>query len=78
MPRSDFIDPRSSDDPRNVYRSDEEFYAGDRPEQTDLPEDRPRGSEPGTFSLRHSGTWGTVAFVVCVILLVLVGIALFP
>ncbi|WNM33274.1 hypothetical protein RKE30_24250 [Streptomyces sp. Li-HN-5-11] len=78
MSSSHPIDPRSFDDSRNVYRSVEEFYASDRPEYTDLPEDRPRGGEPGTFSLRHRGTWGTVALVTCIILLVLVGIALFP
>ncbi|MFK4144832.1 hypothetical protein [Streptomyces sp. NPDC004065] len=78
MSSADFIDPRCAEDPRNVYRSDEEFYAADRPEHASLPEDRPRGGEPGTFSLRHSGTWGTVGFIVMIVLVVMMGIALFP
>ncbi|GAA3871641.1 hypothetical protein ACWDR2_35635 [Streptomyces sp. NPDC003631] len=71
------IDPRATGDPRNVYTSDEQFYRSDRPEQPVLPEDRPRGGRPAD-PVRHRSTWATVALVAGIILLVLVGIALFP
>ncbi|MER5918341.1 hypothetical protein ABT124_51055 [Streptomyces sp. NPDC001982] len=71
------IDPRAFDDPRNCYPTDEEFYASGRPAHPVLPEDRPRGGG-GTVSVKHRGTWATVALVVCIVLLVLMGIALFP
>lgn len=71
------IDPRAAGDPRNVYPTDADFYASDRPEHPVLPEDRPRGGGPAT-PLKHQGTWGTVGFVACIILLILVGIMLFP
>ncbi|MFE4546819.1 MULTISPECIES: hypothetical protein [unclassified Streptomyces] len=71
------IDPRALDDPRNVYRTDEQFYAHGRPTDPVLPEDRPRGGSP-THPLHHRGTWATVALVAGIILLILVGIALFP
>ena len=71
------IDPRCADDPRNVYPSDADFYASDRPAHPVLPEDRPRGGGPAT-PLRHRGTWETVGLVVAVILVIMVGIALFP
>ncbi|MER6013918.1 hypothetical protein [Streptomyces bluensis] len=77
MNNSHGIDPRSHDDPRNVYPTDEEFYARDRPDNPELPEDRPRGGGP-THAVRHPWTWGTILLVACIILLVLVGIALFP
>jgi len=77
MVMSDEIDPRAADDPRNVYPSDAEFYASDRPEHPVLPEDRPRGGGPAK-TLQHRGTWATVGLVVGIILLILVGIALFP
>ncbi|MER6123548.1 hypothetical protein ABT173_12950 [Streptomyces sp. NPDC001795] len=71
------IDPRAAEDPRNVYPSDEQFYAGDRPANAALPEDRPRGGGPAS-PVKHRGTWATVGLVACIILLILAGIALFP
>lgn len=71
------IDPRASGDPRNIYRSDDQFYASDRPENPAMPEDRPRGGRTPA-PVRHRGTWATVALVVGIVLLVLIGIALFP
>ncbi|MET7473584.1 hypothetical protein ABZT17_04345 [Streptomyces sp. NPDC005648] len=71
------IDPRAHDDPRNRYPTDDQFYRSDRPDQAALPEDRPRGGGP-THSVKHRGTWATVALVAGIILLILVGIALFP
>ncbi|MFI6488720.1 hypothetical protein [Streptomyces sp. NPDC050564] len=71
------IDPRAFEDPRNHYPTDEEFYASGRPAHPTLPEDRPRGGG-GTAPVKHRGTWATVALVVGIVLLVLVGIALFP
>lgn len=70
------IDPRAFSDPRNHYPTDEEFYASDRPAHPALPEDRPRGgpSDP----LKHPWTWGSVAFVTFWVLIVLMGIMLFP
>ena len=72
------IDPRAFNDPRNRYETDEEFYASDRPEHAVLPEDRPRGGGTAFAPLKHRGTWATVALVAGIILLILVGIALFP
>lgn len=71
------VDPRAFDDPRNRYPTEEEFYASDRPTRPSLPEDRPRGGGGGA-PVKHRGTWGTVGFVACIVLLILVGIALFP
>lgn len=71
------IDPRSFDDPRNVYPTDEEFYASDRPANPVLPEDRPRGGGP-TEPVKHPWTWGTILFVAFVFLVIFAGIALFP
>ncbi|MEU8590843.1 hypothetical protein AB0C59_28150 [Streptomyces sp. NPDC048664] len=71
------VDPRASGDPRNIYRDDEQFYASDRPENPAMPEDRPRGGG-APDPLRHRGTWATAALVIGIILLVLIGIALFP
>jgi hypothetical protein len=71
------IDPRAFKDPRNHYPTDAEFYASDRPTHPVLPEDRPRGGGP-TTAVKHRGTWATVALVAGIVLLILVGIALFP
>ncbi|MEW2402905.1 hypothetical protein [Streptomyces sp. NPDC046862] len=71
------IDPRSLDDPRNVYPTDEEFYASDRPANPVLPEDRPRGGGP-TSPVKHPWTWGTILLVAFVFLVIFAGIALFP
>jgi hypothetical protein len=77
MARPHDIDPRASHDPRNVYLSDEQFYASDRPEHPELAEDRPRGGSVGE-SVKHRTTWGTVALIAFIVLLVITGIALFP
>ncbi|MCI3278062.1 hypothetical protein [Streptomyces cylindrosporus] len=71
------IDPRAQNDPRNRYPTDEEFYGSDRPDHAVLPEDRPRGGGD-TGQVKHRGTWATVALVAGIILLILLGIALFP
>ncbi|MHC3467553.1 hypothetical protein ACYF6T_02450 [Streptomyces sp. 7R007] len=71
------IDPRAQNDPRNHYPTDEQFYASDRPAHPELPEDRPRGGGP-TRPVKHRGPWATVVLIACIILLILVGIALFP
>jgi hypothetical protein len=71
------IDPRAHDDPRNRYPTDEQFYANDRTDQSGIPEDRPRGGAPAD-PYKHPRTWGTVAIVVFVIVIVIMGIALFP
>ncbi|MGV9347410.1 hypothetical protein ACWDSD_21820 [Streptomyces spiralis] len=71
------IDPRAAGDPRNVYPSDEQFYASDRPAHPFLPEDRPRGG--GTRApVKHRTTWATFWLIVCIVLLIAAGIALFP
>ncbi|PWI13922.1 hypothetical protein DI272_06975 [Streptomyces sp. Act143] len=70
------IDPRALNDPRNHYPTDEEFYASDRPARPVLPEDRPRGGAHDPY--KHPWTWGTIALVAFVVLIVLMGIALFP
>lgn len=70
------IDPRAFDDPRNRYPTDQEFYSGDRPEKAELEEDRPRGGPGDPY--RHPWTWGSIALVVFAVLIVLMGIALFP
>ncbi|MCN9241173.1 hypothetical protein NGF19_10275 [Streptomyces sp. RY43-2] len=71
------IDPRAAEDPRNVYPSDDEFYRTDRPPGHVLPEDRPRGGEPRQ-RLKHRGTWATIALILCIIVVIAAGIALFP
>jgi|SoiMethySBSTD1v2_1073268.scaffolds.fasta_scaffold5640210_1 hypothetical protein len=71
------IDPRAAKDPRNVYPSDEQFYAGDRPANPELPEDRPRGGGPAA-PLKHRGPWATAMLIAGIVLLILAGIALFP
>ncbi|MFG2470111.1 hypothetical protein ACGFXB_32260 [Streptomyces canus] len=67
------IDPRARSDPRNVYPSDEEFYAGDRPRDAALPEDRPRGG--GTT---QRGRLFTVALIAFLALVVIVWFLAFP
>jgi len=76
MSSPDGIDPRAFNDPRNRYPTDDEFYAGDRPDEAALQEDRPRGGSGDPY--KHPWTWGTIAFVAFVILIVILGIALFP
>ncbi|WP_406440562.1 hypothetical protein OHB14_16770 [Streptomyces sp. NBC_01613] len=70
------IDPRAFSDPRNRYPTDAEFYASDRPDQGELAEDRPRGGPHDPY--KHPWTWGTIAFVAFVVMIILMGIALFP
>ncbi|MET9908257.1 hypothetical protein ABZZ74_15785 [Streptomyces sp. NPDC006476] len=73
------VDPRAHDDPRNRYPTDEQFYGNDRPDNAELPEDRPRGAGSGeTTPVKHRGTWATVALVACIVLVIILGIALFP
>ncbi|MFD1272971.1 hypothetical protein ACFQ51_17965 [Streptomyces kaempferi] len=71
------IDPRALSDPRNVYPTDEQFYAhglADRPPAGGGPPTRrqPRGTAapPGDVGDRRARRR--------IILLILVGIALFP
>ncbi|MEU6370657.1 hypothetical protein ABZ876_34300 [Streptomyces sp. NPDC046931] len=71
------IDPRAAGDPRNRYVSDEQFYRSDRPADSVLPEDRPRGGT-APAPLRHRGAWSTFLLIVCIFLLIAAGIALFP
>ncbi|MFE2376813.1 hypothetical protein [Streptomyces sp. NPDC059398] len=56
---------------------DKEFYARDRPDHPVLPEDRPRGGGPRE-PMRHRGTWTSAAIVIGIIVLIMVGVALFP
>ncbi|MFJ5534803.1 hypothetical protein [Streptomyces sp. NPDC093261] len=56
---------------------DEEFYQRDRPAHPKLEEDRPRGAKPKEPA-KHRGPWLTVAIVVTVVVLVVLGITLFP
>ncbi|MPY57955.1 hypothetical protein [Streptomyces spongiae] len=77
MDSSHGIDPRSLGDPRNVYLTDEEFYASDRPANPVLPEDRPRGGGPRD-PLRHPVAWSTILFIASIFTLIFTGIALFP
>jgi hypothetical protein len=60
-----------------TYPRDDEFYARDRPAHPTLPEDRPRGGKDKA-SMKHRGPWAMAALIAFVILLILVGIALFP
>ncbi|WP_030674173.1 hypothetical protein [Streptomyces cellulosae] len=68
------IDPRAQNDPRNVYPSDQEFYASDRPDDHVLPEDRPRGGG----ETAHPGRLFTVVMIVFVVLVVMVWFLAFP
>ncbi|MEV8565304.1 hypothetical protein AB0436_06900 [Streptomyces sp. NPDC051322] len=57
--------------------NDDEFYARDRPEHPELPEDRPRGGQPRE-PVPHRGSWTVAAIVIGVIVVIIVGVALFP
>ncbi|MFF4209440.1 hypothetical protein ACFYZE_08815 [Streptomyces sp. NPDC001796] len=59
------------------HRDDEEFYKRDRPAQPTLEEDRPRGGK-AKAPAKYRGSWSMVAIIVVVVLLVVLGIALFP
>ncbi|MGC0398591.1 hypothetical protein RKD27_001235 [Streptomyces sp. SAI-126] len=67
------IDPRARSDPRNVYPSDQEFYAADRPHDAVLPEDRPRGGDTS-----QRGRLFTVVLIAFVALVVIVWFLAFP
>ncbi|MFD4557908.1 hypothetical protein ACFWP5_26950 [Streptomyces sp. NPDC058469] len=58
-------------------RHDEDLYTRDRPTHPTLPEDRPRGAQPKA-SVSHRGPWLTAGLIIGVILLIFIGIALFP
>ncbi|MFE1953149.1 MULTISPECIES: hypothetical protein [Streptomyces] len=58
-----------------VDPGDKEFYH--RSPHAWMPEDRPRGGGP-TRPVKHRGTLATVLLIAAVILVILVGIALFP
>ncbi|WP_405774259.1 hypothetical protein [Streptomyces sp. NBC_00859] len=60
-----------------VDLQDKEFYARDRPAHPVLPEDRPRGGGPRA-PLKHRGAWTGAAMIVGIIVLIMVGVALFP
>ncbi|MEW2545151.1 hypothetical protein AB0910_05115 [Streptomyces sp. NPDC047002] len=52
------------------------FYKHGRPQHPTLHEDRPRGGP--ARRVRHQGGWSAGAVVLVILLLILVGIALFP
>ncbi|MFJ8000325.1 hypothetical protein ACIQ7D_24850 [Streptomyces sp. NPDC096310] len=58
-------------------KTEAEFYASDRPPHPKLPEDRPRGGGPKE-PLVHPGAWSLMAIVAIIVLVVAVGIVLFP
>ncbi|WP_326610184.1 hypothetical protein OIE62_30635 [Streptomyces scopuliridis] len=58
--------------------SDADFYAHGRPENPQLPEDRPRGGGPKGPPPVHSTAWKVMAIAIAIIVLILVGILLFP
>lgn len=61
------------------HRDDEEFYKRDRPAHPTLEEDRPRGGKPKEKApAKYRGSWSMVAIIVVIVLLVVLGIALFP
>ncbi|WP_406456623.1 hypothetical protein OH768_23470 [Streptomyces sp. NBC_01622] len=53
------------------------LYSRDRPAHPTLPEDRPREGKPKA-PVKHRSPWLVAAFVIGVIVLIVVGIALFP
>ncbi|MFF1418300.1 hypothetical protein [Streptomyces sp. NPDC058280] len=58
--------------------ADADFYSHDRPENPKLREDRPRGGGPKGPRVAHSRTWTVVAVIIAIIVVAIVGIALFP
>ncbi|MFB7273468.1 hypothetical protein [Streptomyces sp. NPDC056244] len=56
--------------------ADTDFYSRDRPAHPRLPEDRPRGGGPKVYE-HHKMRRGTM-FLIAFVILVLVGILLFP
>ncbi|MFI5754801.1 hypothetical protein [Streptomyces sp. NPDC051569] len=58
--------------------ADSEFYMRDRPANPRLPEDRPRGSVPGSAAPEHHRVWTGSYVILAIIVVVAVGIALFP
>ncbi|POX47116.1 hypothetical protein [Streptomyces sp. Ru72] len=59
------------------HRDDEEFYKRDRPAHPTLEEDRPRGGK-AKAPAKYRGSWSMVAIIVVIVLLIVLGIALFP
>lgn len=58
--------------------SDDDFYSRDRPENPQLPEDRPRGGGPKGPPPVHSTAWKVMAAIISVFVIILAGIVLFP
>jgi hypothetical protein len=58
-------------------RQDEELYSRDRPPHPTLPEDRPRGAKPKA-PVKHRSPLLVAVFVIGVLVLIVIGIALFP
>ncbi|MDK0523679.1 hypothetical protein [Streptomyces sp. ML-6] len=56
--------------------SDSEFYRRDRPENAELPEDRPRGGGPEDLSRRHRSPWIWITIVVIIVLAVAIVVPL--
>ena len=52
------------------------FYKHGRPQHPTLQEDRPRGGP--AKGVKHKRSWSAGAIVLVIVLLVIVGIALFP
>ncbi|MBP0458707.1 hypothetical protein [Streptomyces montanisoli] len=52
------------------------FYKHGRPQHPTLEEDRPRGGR--AKGVKHQGSWSVGAIILVIVLLVIVGIALFP
>ncbi|ANW16939.1 hypothetical protein [Streptomyces clavuligerus] len=57
--------------------TDDDFYRRDRPENASLPEDRPRGGQGGA-PLRRPTLAVTVLLIIAIIVVVALGIMLFP
>ncbi|MCX4551436.1 hypothetical protein [Streptomyces sp. NBC_01500] len=59
-----------------TYEKDD-FYSRDRSPNATMPEDRPRGGGPRA-PLKHRGPLAVVLMTAAIILLIIVGVALFP
>ncbi|MGV9315415.1 hypothetical protein ACWDR0_25010 [Streptomyces sp. NPDC003691] len=60
--------------------ADDDFYSRDRPPDTQLPEDRPRGTGAGPPGPKvpHSGLWRAGMIALAVVVVIAFGIMLFP
>ncbi|MFF4083578.1 hypothetical protein ACIO87_09170 [Streptomyces sp. NPDC087218] len=56
--------------------SDSDFYRRDRPENPELPEDRPRGGGPEDPSRRHRSPWIWIIVLVIIVLVVAIVVPL--